>query len=152
MRRSPIIKPAIVSSVVILIFVGIYMVAFSNINFISNRSRFTLSVGKTYTTKTGSTIQLVRVPGDSRCPKNGGCIAVGSAAVEVNISGQDYSIPAKLYLSDGLVSDNIPDSIDFGEATDATYTLQIIKLTPEPVLSKQRQQSDYRATFLLTKK
>ena len=107
---------------------------------------FTIKVGRTVTLK-GESLRLrfVRVPADSRCPKNVECVWAGNAEVLIEVSNGGARGRRTLSLNTNA-GQGRP-----GEATYGRYTVKLVSLSPYPSNTRKIRQGQYVAPLLVTK-
>ena len=102
---------------------------------------FELRVGRSATVAgEGLTVSFEAVPSDSRCPTGVQCVWAGNAVVQVVLSKDGKAFGAEL-------NTNLePTSVDY-----LNYNVALVSLAPYPTSSGSIPQSQYRATFVVTK-
>lgn len=102
---------------------------------------FELRVGRTATVAgEGLTVSFQAVPSDSRCPTGVQCVWAGNAVVQVVLSKDGKAFGAELNTS------MEPTSVDY-----LNYNVALVSLAPYPSSTSPIAQSQYRATFVVTK-
>ncbi len=102
---------------------------------------FELRVGRSATVAgEGLTVSFQGVPSDSRCPTGVQCVWAGNAVVQVVLSKDGKALGAEL-------NTNLePTSVDY-----LNYNVALVSLAPYPTSGGSISQSQYRATFVVTK-
>jgi len=102
---------------------------------------FELRVGRSATVAgEGLTVSFEAVPSDSRCPTGVQCVWAGNAVVQVVLSKDGKAFGAEL-------NTNLePTSVDY-----LNYNVRLVSLAPYPSANNSIPQSQYRATFVVTK-
>lgn len=102
---------------------------------------FELRVGRSATVAgEGLTVSFEAVPSDSRCPTGVQCVWAGNAVVQVVLSKDGKAFGAEL-------NTNLdPTSVDY-----LNYNVRLVSLAPYPSANNPIPQSQYRATFVVTK-
>ena len=103
---------------------------------------FELQVGQERQAGEALTVRFAAVIGDSRCPSDVTCIWAGDAEIEVVLSKGDGQQSLRLHTHGG---DRYPRS-----ARAFGYSLELQKLEPYPVSTRELAPEDYVATLLLT--
>ena len=102
---------------------------------------FTLRVGRSATVAgEGLTVSFEGVPSDSRCPTGVQCVWAGNAVVQVVLSKDGKAFGAELH------TNLDPKSVDY-----LNYNVALVSLAPYPTSTNPIAQSQYRATFVVTK-
>ncbi|HYR07728.1 MAG TPA: hypothetical protein VEQ60_08160 [Longimicrobium sp.] len=102
---------------------------------------FTLRVGRSATVAgEGLTVSFEAVPSDSRCPTGVQCVWAGDAVVQVVLSKDGKAFGAELH------TNLEPTSVDY-----LNYNVRLVSLDPYPSSTNPIPQSQYRATFVVTK-
>ena len=102
---------------------------------------FTLRVGRSATVAgEGLTVSFEAVPSDSRCPTGVQCVWAGNAVVQVVLSKDGKAFGAELNTS------LEPTSVDY-----LNYNIRLVSLAPYPSSTNPSPQSQYRATFVVTR-
>jgi hypothetical protein len=102
---------------------------------------FELRVGRSATVAgEGLTVSFQGVPSDSRCPTNVQCVWAGDAVVQVVLSKDGKAFGAELH------TNLDPKSVDY-----LNYNVALVSLAPYPSSTTPIAQSQYRATFVVTK-
>ena len=103
---------------------------------------FTLAIGESATVSAASfVIQFTGVTGDSRCPADAVCIQGGDALVAVRVSGGGDTASFELHTGDAARA----------SVTHRGYRISLVALNPYPFSSRPITESDYRATFTVTR-
>lgn len=103
---------------------------------------FELGVGRSATVAgEGVTVRFEGVPSDSRCPTGVQCVWAGDALVHAVLSKDRKAFGAELHTTLD------PRSVDY-----LTYNVALVSLAPYPSTSGSISQSQYRATFVVTRK
>jgi hypothetical protein len=102
---------------------------------------FELRVGRSATVAgEGLTVSFQGVPSDSRCPTSVQCVWAGDAVVQVVLSKDGKAFGAELHTTLD------PKSVDY-----LNYNVALVSLDPYPSSTTPIAQSQYRATFVVTK-
>jgi hypothetical protein len=102
---------------------------------------FELRVGRSATVAgEGLTVSFQGVPSDSRCPTSVQCVWAGDAVVQVVLSKDGKAFGAELHTT------LEPKSVDY-----LNYNVELVSLAPYPSSTNPIAQSQYRATFVVTK-
>jgi hypothetical protein len=102
---------------------------------------FELRVGRSATVAgEGLTVSFQGVPSDSRCPTGVQCVWAGNAVVQVVLSKDGKALGAELN------TNQAPTSVDY-----LNYNVALVSLAPYPSSGGSISQSQYRATFVVTK-
>ena len=96
---------------------------------------FDLNIGQSATLPDGSTILFESVPSDSRCPKGAECFWQGNAAIVLKI--QDGADTLNTISQQGIARNS--------------YTINLISLTPEPVVGHPIPQAVYVVRLVAVK-
>ena len=102
---------------------------------------FELRVGRSATVAgEGLTVSFQAVPSDSRCPTSVQCLWAGDAVVQVVLSKDGKAFGAELH------TNLDPKSVDY-----LNYNVALVSLAPYPSSTNPIAQSQYRATFVVTR-